>query len=112
MELADETKKLLETHHEVTISNWFIAWVGEEDEGGKELSEEDLLYGLPCCIVWNFSKRIFCFYQNLSKLSNKLEDERKKAILDLERKMKQRRLQREKTLTQLVASKLSNKSHR
>ena len=42
--------------------------------------------------------------QDLTKLSNQLDDERKKAMAALEQKMKQRRMQREKIVAQLVSS--------
>ncbi len=44
-----------------------------------------------------------CITQDLTKLSNQLDSEREKAAKDLERRMKQRREQREKLLSQLVS---------
>ena len=39
----------------------------------------------------------------MSKISDQLEEEKKKAVIELERKMRQRRLQRERTIMEIVS---------
>ena len=78
VEVTNETKKLLDSHQEV-----------------------------PTMVLFKYPLIITTFVvQNLSKLSSKLDDERKKAMADLEHKMRQRKMQREKTIAQLASSNL------
>lgn len=39
----------------------------------------------------------------MSKISDQLEEKKKKAVVELERKMRQRRLQRERTIMEIVS---------
>ena len=39
----------------------------------------------------------------MSKISDQLEEKKKKAVIELERKMRQRRLQRERTIMEIVS---------
>ena len=39
----------------------------------------------------------------MSKISDQLEEKKKKAVTELERKMRQRRLQRERTIMEIVS---------
>ena len=39
----------------------------------------------------------------MSKISDQLEDKKKKSYVELERKMRQRRLQRERTIMEIVS---------
>ena len=40
--------------------------------------------------------------QQMTKISEQLEEEKKKSVIELERKMRQRRMQRERTVMELV----------
>ena len=40
--------------------------------------------------------------QQMTKISEQLEEEKKKSVIELERKMHQRRMQRERTVMELV----------
>ena len=56
------------------------------------------MHHMPCC-----ANVIMHTAQQISKISDNLEEKKKKTVIELERKMRQRRLQRERTIMEIVS---------